>query len=93
VPAGSGRRREIARELQAALTGGPARTEELTPLRRDPLTAIPVAAAALATLVRPSAWRHFTSGSVEAYSLTPAACRQITQAVGGDGYEEYSVHG
>jgi hypothetical protein len=89
----SGRRREIARELQAALTGGPARTEELTPLRRDRRTAIPVAAAALATLVRPRAWRHFTSGSVEAYSLTPAAWRQIVQGVGEGGYEEYSVHG
>jgi hypothetical protein len=33
--------------------------------------------AALATLIRPAAWRHFTSGSVGAYALTPAAWHHI----------------
>jgi biotin carboxylase len=79
----SGRRREIARQLRAALThqdGYRTSTEELTPLRRDPLTVIPVAIAALATIARPSAWRNFVSGSVDAYSLTPAAWHQITHS-------------
>ena len=77
-----GRRRDIARQLWAALSrqdGYHASTEELTPLRHDPLTVVPVAIAALATLIRPGTWRHFTSGSVEAYALTPAAWRHISQ--------------
>src|SRR5205085_198692 len=70
----TGRRREIARQLQAALAhrdGYRTSTEELTPVRRDPLTVVPVVIATLATLAQPSAWRHLTSGSVNAYSLTP----------------------
>jgi hypothetical protein len=82
----SGRRREIARQLQTALAHWDdyrTSTEELTPLRGDPLTVIPVAIATLATLVRPRAWRHFTSSSVNAYSLTPAAWHKITQSSKG----------
>jgi hypothetical protein len=37
-------------------------------------------AIALATLIRPDAWRHFVGSSAGAYSLTPAAWRQLTQA-------------
>jgi hypothetical protein len=77
-----GRRRDITRQLWAALSrqdGYHASTEELTPLRHDPLTAVPITIAALATLIQPAMWRHFTSGSVEAYALTPAAWRHITQ--------------
>ena len=80
-----GSRREVARELRdAALGRGSYRgsREELTPGRRDPLAPLPVAVTALATLVRPAAWRHFTGGSTSAYSLTPAAWRQIRQAAG-----------
>jgi hypothetical protein len=80
-----GRRLEIARELWAALSrqdGYHASREELTPLHRDPLTAVPVAIAALATLIRPATWRHFTSGSVSAYALTDAAWHRITQQAG-----------
>jgi len=51
--------------------------EELTPLRHDLRTAVPVAAAAAATLALPSAWRWFSSGAVTNYALTPAAWRQI----------------
>ena len=47
--------------------------------QRDPLTIVPVAVAPLATLIRPATWRHFTSGSVQAYALTPAAWHYITQ--------------
>jgi len=80
-----GSRREVARELRdAALGRGSYRgsREELTPGRRDPLGPLPVAVTALATLIRPGAWRHFTGGSTGAYSLTPAAWRQIRQADG-----------
>jgi hypothetical protein len=75
-----GSRREVARELRdAALGRGSYRgsREELTPGRRDPLGPLPVAVTALTTLIRPGAWRHFTGGSTGAYSLTPAAWRQI----------------
>lgn len=77
-----GRRRDIARQLWAAAChqdGYRASTEELTPLRHDPLTIVPVAIAAVATLVRPASSRHLTSGSVGAYALTPAAWHHITQ--------------
>lgn len=47
-------------------------------LRHDPLTIVPVAIAAVATLIRPATWRHLTSGSVGAYALTPA-WHHITQ--------------
>jgi biotin carboxylase len=77
-----GRRRDIARQLWAALSrhdGYRASAEELTPLRHDPLTIVPVAVAVAATLIRPATWRHLTSGSVSAYALTPAAWHDITQ--------------
>lgn len=77
-----GRRRDIARRLWAAAChqdGYRASTEELTPLRHDPLTIVPVAIAAVITLIRPATWRHLTAGSVSAYALTPAAWHQITQ--------------
>ena len=37
---------------------------------------------ALATLIRPDAWRRFVGGSAGAYSLTPAAWRRIRRARG-----------
>jgi hypothetical protein len=75
-------RRGIARELAAALTHrGPyaGSTEELTPLGGDPPAAIPVTAAALATLAHPGSWRLFTDGAVSAYALTPTAWQQIVR--------------
>jgi hypothetical protein len=91
MAARSGRRRDIARELLHALTrSGLYRhsTEELTPVRWpgagiDPVTAIPVAAAALATLTRPAAWRHFATGATSAYSLSPAAWRALLETSSG----------
>jgi hypothetical protein len=80
-----GGRSGIARELAAALTHrGPyaGSVEELTPLGGDPLAAIPVAAAALATLAYPASWRLFTEGAVSAYALTPTAWRQIVRNPG-----------
>jgi hypothetical protein len=75
-----GRRRAVARELaHGLLRRGPyaGSREELTPVRRDPVSVVPVLAAATATLLAPSAHRTFTSGAVEAYALTPAAWRRI----------------
>ena len=69
-------RRGVARELAQALAHrGPyaGSAEELTPARRDPVAAAPVAAAAIATLVSPGAHRLFTGGAVESYALTPEA--------------------
>jgi len=73
----------VVRELaEAVLRRGDYRGsgEELTPLSRDPIAAVPVVAAGLTTLVRPEAWRHFTSGSVGAYALTPEAWRELVGA-------------
>jgi len=73
----------VARELWDALRrGGDYResTEELTPLRGDPLAAVPVTVAALATLIRPAMWQYFAGGAVGAYSLTPDGWDQLTSA-------------
>jgi hypothetical protein len=81
-----GGRRDVAHELvHAVLHRGGYRgsREELTPGRGDPLAPLPVMATALATLIRPDAWRHFVGGSAGAYSLTPAAWRQIRQVADG----------
>jgi ATP-grasp domain len=73
-----GRRRDVVQELwQVLVHGGLYRssTEELTPVWRcaDPLAALPVVAAAAATLISPPTWRHFTGDATSAYALTPAA--------------------
>jgi glutathione synthase/RimK-type ligase-like ATP-grasp enzyme len=81
-----GGRRAVARELvQAVLNRGEYQgsREELTPGRGDPLAPLPVMVIALATLIRPDAWRRFAGGSAGAYSLTPAAWRQIRLAADG----------
>jgi hypothetical protein len=80
-----GRRRDVAGEHLAAMSGRGsyrASTEELTPLAGDPLTVLPVAIAALSTLIQPGTWHHFVAGSVGAYSLTPAAWAQIARRAG-----------
>jgi len=78
-----GGRLAVAGELGNALSrAGDYRgsAEELTPLRGEPLAAVPVTVAALATLIRPEMWRHFTGGAVGAYSLTPDGWDQLTSA-------------
>jgi hypothetical protein len=83
-----GGRRDVARELtRAVLHRGEYRgsREELTPGRGDPLAPLPVTVTALATLIRPAAWRHFVGGSAGAYSLTPAAWSELTRAWAGTG--------
>lgn len=76
----TGRRRAVLAELvTAAARRGPYRdsTEELTPLRRDPLAAVPLAAASVSLLAAPRLWRRFAEGAVADYALTPAAWHRI----------------
>jgi hypothetical protein len=78
--AGGRGRRGVAAEILAALThAGSYRgsAEELTPVRGDPLTAVPVLAVATALLIRPALWRRLTTGSVAGYALTPAGWDQL----------------
>ncbi len=77
--AARGRRAVLRELLDAAARRGPyaGSTEELTPARRDPLAAVPVAAATAATLAAPRSRRLFTDGAVSGYALTPAAWREI----------------
>ena len=80
-----GGRRDVARELRHALLRRGAylgSREELTPGGGDLLAGLPVAVTGLATLIRPAAWRYFTSGSTGAYSLSPDAWRQLAAAWG-----------
>ncbi len=78
-------RRAVARELFSALAkrGDYAGSrEELTPIAGDPCAAIPLVAAAAATMARPSLWRAFEAGAVGPYALTPEAWEQILAAAG-----------
>ena len=76
---GRGRRGAAAEILDAVAHRGSYRgsAEELTPVRGDPLAAVPVVVAAAAMLVRPALWRRLTSGSVAGYALTPAGWDQL----------------
>ena len=58
-------------------------SEELTPVRHDLRSAIPVAAATLATLARPSFWSAFSSGAVTNYALTPEGWQEILDGPAG----------
>ena len=55
-------------------------TEELTPVARDPVAVVPVAAALVATLIHPPLWQKFHSGAVGPYALTPEAWHRILAA-------------
>ena len=79
----TGRRGPVALELLAAARrSGVYRgsIEELTPLAGDPLAAVPVAMATVATLVQPAAWRWFVGGSVQNYSISPDGWRQLVDS-------------
>jgi glutathione synthase/RimK-type ligase-like ATP-grasp enzyme len=73
-------RSAVVRELFRALRkAGPyaGSVEELTPIEGDLLSAVPVLAATLATLIWPQAWRLFHRGAVGSYALTPEAWAEI----------------
>ncbi|HVX78502.1 MAG TPA: ATP-grasp domain-containing protein [Bradyrhizobium sp.] len=55
-------------------------TEELTPVTGDPIAALPVVAALVASLVHPPLWRKFHAGAVGPYALTPEAWAEILAA-------------
>ena len=76
----AGTRRAVLAELtSAARHAGSYRrsAEELTPLRGDLRAVFPLAAASLATVVRPATWRAFSSGAVTSYALSPQGWRAI----------------
>ena len=76
----------VMREILAAIRrrGDYANSaEELTPLRGDPLAALPILAAACLTLAWPPAARLFERGAVGAYALTPEGWAQIVAAAEG----------
>jgi hypothetical protein len=76
----TGRRRSVACEIFRRLRRRGVytdSTEELLPWRGDRRTVILPAAAALATLIRPSMWRAFTDGAVSRYALTAPGWRQL----------------
>jgi predicted ATP-grasp superfamily ATP-dependent carboligase len=56
--------------------------EELTPVTGDPVAAVPVVAALLASLIHPPLWRKFHAGAVGPYALTPEAWDKILAAAG-----------
>jgi len=54
--------------------------EELTPVAGDPVAAVPVVAALVASLIHPSLWRKFHAGAVGPYAVTPEAWDEIVAA-------------
>jgi glutathione synthase/RimK-type ligase-like ATP-grasp enzyme len=78
-----GSRRAVLGELMDAVGHRGAyqgAVEELTPIGGDPIAALPVVVAVLATLIKPSLWRLFHAGATGPYSLTPEAWRKIVAA-------------
>jgi hypothetical protein len=75
-----GKRRDIIRECGDLLAGtGPyaGSTEELTPVRRDWLSAVPLAMMAMALLAAPKLGASFARRGWGAHLLDPASVRQI----------------
>jgi hypothetical protein len=54
--------------------------EELTPVAGDPVAAVPVIAALVASLIHPPLWRKFHAGAVGPYAVTPEAWNKILAA-------------
>jgi len=54
--------------------------EELTPVTGDPVAAVPVVAAFVATAIHPALWRKFHAGAVGPYAVTPEAWDEILVA-------------
>lgn len=54
--------------------------EELTPVAGDPVAAVPVVAALVASLIHPPLWRKFYAGAVGPYAVTPEAWDEILAA-------------
>jgi hypothetical protein len=54
--------------------------EELTPIAGDPVAAVPVVVALVASLLHPPLWRKFHAGAVGPYAVTPEAWDEILAA-------------
>jgi predicted ATP-grasp superfamily ATP-dependent carboligase len=54
--------------------------EELTPVAGDPVAAVPVVAALVASMIHPPLWRKFHAGAVGPYAVTPEAWDEILAA-------------
>jgi hypothetical protein len=54
--------------------------EELTPVVGDPVAAVPVVAALVASVIHPPLWRKFHTGAVGPYAVTPEAWDEILAA-------------
>jgi hypothetical protein len=54
--------------------------EELTPVAGDPVAAVPVVAALVASLIHPPLWPKFHAGAVGPYAVTPEAWNEILAA-------------
>jgi len=54
--------------------------EELTPVTGDPVAAVPVVAAFVATAIHPPLWRKFHAGAIGPYAVTPEAWDEILAA-------------
>jgi hypothetical protein len=54
--------------------------EELTPVAGDPVAAVPVLAAFVASLIHPPLWQKFHTGAVGPYAVTPKAWNEILAA-------------
>jgi glutathione synthase/RimK-type ligase-like ATP-grasp enzyme len=54
--------------------------EELTPVAGDPVAAVPIVAALVASMIHPPLWRKFHAGAVGPYAVTPEAWDEILAA-------------
>lgn len=75
-----GTRNQVLAELVRYRRG----EEELTPMRDDPLAAVPVVAATAALMVNPSLWHTFAGSAVANYALTPQAWAAISARQAGE---------
>jgi hypothetical protein len=78
-----GRRGAVLREaFEASFARGDytGSVEELTPTAGDPVAAVPVVAAFIASLIYPPLWRKFHAGAVGPYAVTPEAWDKILAA-------------
>jgi hypothetical protein len=76
----AGGRRAVRRELLAAARRrGPyaGSAEELTPLSRDPLAAVPIGVATVAALLGPRFAYRLSGGTVSNYALSVDGWRQL----------------
>ena len=70
-------KRSMPSSREAIMRGS---VEELTPVAGDPVAAVPVLAAFVASLIHPPLWQKFHTGAVGPYAVTPKAWNEILAA-------------